>query len=593
MATRKELTPTSFDHEELKQSLIDFLASTKEFGDFDYEGSAINTLVDLLTRNSVYAAYMANMVANESFIDSAQLRSSVSSHAQKLSYLPRSAVATRVVCDIEVTPANITGDEKAIVMEPGTNFIANFDGIAYSFTTHESYTLSFSSTRGTFRVSDVVLYQGQRITNSFLYSDIDKITIPNQKCDRSTLKVVSDETSEASSYKVYEQATSISDLGGTESLYFLSENTRGQTVIEFGKNILGREPAEGTTFEISYILTEDQHANGIGSLIAASTIDGYSDIKADVTTKGYGGADREDTETIRFSAPKLYQIQDRALSASDYVPLLKQRFSFVKSAIAWGGEENVPPRYGSVFVSVVSKEGGLITNSVKQQMENYLNDKNVGSVTPIITDPVTFGIDLTVSFVYDERYTKYTYNDVVSNINSVIENYNETELDGFESFYNESELSRRILDVDGVTSLEMEKKLFHDIEPVLGTEAVYEINFDNPITPGTVELYDFEISKSGTKHRLYDDEDGGLHIEFYVDGQRTVVDVGDIDYKKGVLNFSTTMVQSSSDDVRLYCEVDTDNFYVRHNKTVYINNTTTNMLSTKTRRSEVLILNNE
>jgi hypothetical protein len=592
MATRKELTPTSFDHEELKQSLIDFLASTQEFGDFNYEGSAINTLVDLLTRNSVYAAYMANMVANESFIDSAQLRANVISHAQKLSYLPRSAVATRLICDIEVTPATVTGNEKSIVMQPGTAFIANFDGVAYSFTTHESYTLAFSTTRGTFMARDVMLYQGQRIKNSFAYDGINSIVIPNQLCDRSTLRVVSDETSEASSYKVYKQATSISDLSAGNALYFLKENTRGRTVIEFGKNLLGREPAEGTTFEISYIMTEEDHANGISKLIAASTIDGYSDISIDVTTNGYGGSDKEDTESIRFAAPKLYQIQDRALSASDYVPLLKQRFSFIKSAISWGGEENLPPRYGAVFISVVSDEGGLITNSVKQQMENYLNDKNVGSITPVITDPVTFGIDLDVSFVYDERYTKYTYNDVVSAIKTTVENYNSMSLDGFESFYNESELSKRILDIDGITSLEIDKYVFNDVTPVLGTEAIYQVNFDNPVVRGTVEMIGFKIADA-EDHKLYDDKEGGLWVDYYIEGRKTVVSAGKIDYEKGVIDFSMTMLQQSPDDIRLYCKVETDNFYVRHNKTVYINNVKTAMLSTKTRRSEVLLLNNE
>jgi len=572
--SRSDLTTTTFDPEAIKRSLIEFLQSTDEFGDFNYEGSAINTMVDLLTRNTTYTAYLANMLANESFLDSAQLRASVVSHAEKLSYIPKSTTASRLVCTIEVTPAS-TPDETAVIMDAGSVFLSNVAGVTFSFVSNRAYTLTYSATRGTFRATDVELFQGQRLTNRFIHLANTKLMIPNANCDTSTLTVLSREIVGGESGRVYTEASSLEELSLNSSIYFRSEDSSGRPTIEFGRGILGNEPPTDATIEVTYIATEEDHANGVRSLMAATPIDGYSNISVEVTIPSYGGSAREDIERIRFLAPKLYQAQDRALTDSDYIPILKQQFPFISSAISWGGEDNEPPAYGNVFISIISDEGDLVTNAVKQQMVNFVRNKNVGSVTPVIVDPEQFGLDLEVGFAFDDRLTNKTYNDLETEIRSVVHKYG-TMLNEFDEFFNYSTLIHDIRAIRGVSSVVLYKKVFKDIEVLRFDNPVYNASFKNPITPGTVHAEDFIINTQASGHKLYD-RNGSIYISYGLSGQTVEQEVGTVDYEDGVIDFTVNFIQPEP-DIRLYVETDWRNFYVRQNRVVYINSVFTRTL---------------
>lgn len=573
---RTELDVTSFDHDKLKSDLIDYLSSTEEFSNFDYEGSTINTIVDLLTRNSHKSAFLANMLANESFIDSAQKRGNVVSHATKLSYKPQSCTASQIVFDVDVTPANTSNIATSIVMESGTVFLSSIGGETYSFVTIEDYTLTL--TNGTYSVSNVVAYQGQLITNSFVHSSNSKITIPNERIDTSTLKVSVNDSSSNDGQLTFNEATTIQELKSDSRLFFLTENHNGLFEIEFGRNIVGVEPAEGSVVTVTYVNTENTHANGVNNLITGTVIDGYANIDVSVNDPSFGGSDREDIERIRFLAPKSYQIQDRAVCEFDYVPLIKSEFSFIKSVKSWGGEKNNPPRYGTVQLSILSNEGGIITDTIKSNIKNFLDDYNVGSITPEINDPEYFYMNLDIQFRYDDRKTNSSFNELTTKVIDTCNQYNNEMLDDFDGDFNKSELNRRTLNIKGITSVVIEKRLYRDVDVLTYSDPIYQVNFRNPIVPGSLSAEGFLIDSQAEDHVLIDDGSGNVNIEFIKNGSTNSQNIGTVNYDTGEIEFSTNIINDIN-TIRMFVKTAYENFYVENNGVLEIDSITTSLMT--------------
>lgn len=572
---RSELNVVTMDHDGLKQSLIQFLQST-EFGDFNYEGSAINTIVDLLTRNSAYTGFLANMIANESFIKSAQIRANVVDHAQKLSYVPRTSTASKLVCSIEVTPANLPVSDLSIVMDPGTSFLASVNGTTYTFTNRIPYTLQFNNVTNKYTVSDVELYQGQLVTNRFFHTTNQSHTIPNDTCDSSTIYM----TVQNQFTNEFSEATSLDDLSPSSRIWMRGEDHLGRTTIQFGRNVFGVEPSTDSIITVQYIATESEHANGVSNLISAGSIDGYSNISVSVTQPAYGGSDRDDIETIRYTAPKMYQMQDRALTASDYIPLLKSRFPFIESGISWGGEENTPPVYGSVFLSLLSTNDGQITQSIKDEMISYVSTRNVGSITPVIVDPILTGIDLNIQFSYNPRLTTKTFNQLKTEVSSVVNQYN-SNIRGFDLFYNESELISMIKDVVGIESVYIDKTVFDTLAVNRFPNAIYTFEFGNIIEEDSLSVSDFIIDASATSETIFD-QSGDVIYRKTVSGVTTDTNIGTIDYENGSVSFTANFIQDEN-ELKVYVKPVEDNYYVSQNKIIYINDVSIDLLEVRGR----------
>jgi len=567
-----QLNVTSLDTEDLKQSLISFVQEKPEFSDIDYEGSAINTIVDLLVYNTSFTSYQANMVANESFLDTAQIRRNVVSHSQKLSYVPKSTTASRLICDIEVIPVQKTNISSSIVMDAGTQFIASSENTSFTFVNKDSFVLSYSNVSQSYKAFDVDLYQGQRITERYTYSG-QSINISNTNADTSTMLINVNSTP-------YTKATSIDQFSNTSLLYFLGENQYTQSVVEFGKNILGLEPSDGDIVTITYIATEKDSANGLTNLVPASTISGYSNIITTVTTAAYGGSDRESIESIRFQAPKIYQAQDRALTETDYIPILKSRFPFIRSAIAWGGEKNIPPAYGTVFISILS-DRAKISSSIKQQMVSYLSSKNVGSITPTIVDAVIFNANLHIMFSYDSRSTNLNFSSLVVVIKEIVKNYN-NEIFDFGLFLNPSELISRIKMISGITSVDIEKVVYKDIDVLNFENPVYSVNFMNKIYAGSLAIDGFSVANNSTNEKVRDDMQGNIVLS-YVDSSSITQtsNIGTIDYESGKVEFGLNIIEG--DNLRVFVQPLLDNFYVNQNQVVKIDQSNIELIQTNTR----------
>lgn len=567
---------TNYDYSDLKDSLITFLQGYDDrFKDFNFEGSNINTLISILSRNSHYLAYMANMTASESFLDTAQLIANVISHAQDLSYVPRSCTAAQIVCSIETTPSS-TPDETSIELTAGSSFLASIDNTSYTFTNIDSWVLPWKTSRGTFKATDVTLYQGTIQTNKLIYSG-SRIKIPNKRIDTSTLTVSVAETSSATPM-VYTAASEIQDLGADQNVYFLSMNTDGYYVIEFGKDILGIEPANASIVTCSYIVVEDTHANGLAELTAASMIGDYSNTAVTVTTSAYGGAEADDIETIRFLAPKAYEAQNRCVTPDDYIVKLREKYSFIKHAAAWGGDEMDPPQYGSVIISCIASGQDFISTYVKNEMVSFLTGYNVGSITPVIIDPVLVGIDLTVKFGYDRTKTSKSFTQIAADVVTYIQSYSDSDLNDFDQYYNNSTLISGIRDITGVTTVELDKSVFTSLDLVKSTSTKYEFTFGNEITPGTVSIPTFTVNSSATSETIVDDSNGNIILTQVIAGTTYKQTIGAVDYTDGSLYFTTTFV-NDADYIQVYVECVDDNVYLGQNKIGYINLIDTQQIS--------------
>ena len=558
MSNQPQLNVTSFDHEQLKNSLIEYMKTKEEFSDFDYEGSAINTIIDLLVRDSHYTAYLANMLANESFLSTAQIRGNVVSHAQKLSYTPRSRTAARAVVDLTITPSGNV-DNPIIYSNPGVTFIGSI-GLesGYTFTTTDRVAYTFNN--GVFVASNVEIYQGQLIRNVFTYSG-EKITIPNRNTDTSTLRV----TVKNGTIINYAPATSITELGPDEAIYFLRESQSGLFEIEFGKNILGVEPNIGSEIEVSYINTESNHANGSISLVPAFSVEGYSNISLIVKEGSYGGKEREDTESVRFNAPRMYQNQDRALSPYDYSRIVKDNFTFIDSVISWGGEDNEPPRYGSVYVSILPQAGLTITRSLRTRIENTIKQKGVGSVTPIVVIPNIFDINLNVKYSFNPNLTTNSRKTVEAELIQKARDYGVSIRD-FGTYYNQSQLIADMKDSRYVESVIVDETMSIDVTTTPFTELYYYVNFMNSVVDGSFSITNFSLGQSNES--IYD-ADGSVIYQWEESSNVRTMTIGTIDYDTGMVEIKAEFVQVN-EDVVFACKVDNENIYSTQNNVLQI-----------------------
>lgn len=559
---------TSYDPDQLKQSLVDFIQSKPDFADFNYEGSALNTVIDILVRNTHYIAYMANMVATESFLDSAQLRANVVSHAQKLSYTPRSRTATTVVADITVNPS-VTVDAPSLLCTKGSAFINTIGNVSYSFTNASDVTL-LKKAGNQFVATDVELKQGQLLRQKFIYSSTNGfLEIPNKNIDTSTIRVFVKDSPLSTEVIEFKKLENIVDVSSTSAVYFLSENTTGFYEIEFGKNTLGVDPLDGSLIEVEYIVVENNHANDIKTLIAASTIGNFSNITVNVTTQGYGGAERNSIDFIKFIAPKIYETQNRAVRDKDYVTLMLRDFPFIKSAIAWGGEKNVPPYFGRVFLCAIPQDGFIIADTVKKIIQNSISKYAVTSITTEVLDAEYLGLNLDVGVLIDFNSTTDNFQQTITKVNDVINAYNVSNLKTFDFWYNNSLLIQKIQqDVPAVYSVEINKTAFYKTPIKTNVKTKYEVQTLNGIVPNSLTTSTVSMDITASSCKIYDDGLGLIKSDIVKAGVTTTKIIGAINYETGHLYFDELLLNTG--DLVIKVTPSTENFYTERNYVVYI-----------------------
>ena len=550
MAKAHRLDISELDFENIKGSLKRFLSNQNEFKDYDFEGSSMAILLDLLAYNTHYLAYNANFVANEMFMDTAQLRSSVASLAKLVGYTPNSARAP--VADLKLVINDGTG--ATITIPAGTKFSTAVDGLTYTFVSIADKTVQ--PVDGIYTAQSLEVYEGTYVSYTYTYdsSDIDqRFLIPSDRADSTTIKVAVQNSASDTTSNTYTKATSITELDGTSKVFFLQEAEDGQFEIYFGDGVIGKALDDGNIISISYVVTNKTEANGATSFSLSGSISGFNDITLTVNSSAQGGNEPEALQSIKQNASSFYSAQDRAVTTEDYKTKVKQLYANTQSVSAWGGEDAETPFYGRVYISILPTSGSNLTDSTKDRIVKDLKKFSVASVTPVIIDPETTDVLLTTTVKFDEKTTTKVADTIKSNVITTITNYNANTLQSFDTMFRHSKLTGLIDDTDNsilsnITTVQLRKSF----TPTIGSSTKYSINFANALynphsghntsSGGILSSTGFKIDGNTTDVFFLDDDGNGNIRRYKMDGSvRSYANS-----TQGTINYSSGLVEVNS-----------------------------------------------
>jgi hypothetical protein len=478
---------TDLDFNTIKTNLKTYLQSQDVLKDYNYEGSALSTLLDILAYNTQYNAYYLNMVGNEMFLDTAIQRGSVISQAKMLNYTPRSAVAPTATINLQVNDVVVP----SLTLPKFTTFMSEaIDGVNYNFVTADAYTEN--TVGGVVNFNNITLKQGLATTLNYtvdLIANPETIfEIPDENIDTSTLVVTVQQSSSNAASDVYTLATNYSSLTGSSKVYFLQESLNNTYEIYFGDNVLGQKLVDGNIVNVSYVVTSGTAAAGANNFVLMDTIVGYANTSVFPLTPATTGNEKESIESIKFQAPKSYAAQSRAVNKNDYITAISQnnlglQFDAVN---VWGGEENVPPVYGQVFVSLKPTGSFTLTQVQKQRIiEDILKPISVLTVTPTIVDPDYTYLQLTVNVLYDPTKTTQTSTQLAAGIKSAIQTFANETLNTFNSTFNTYDLLNTIQNYSSsVITSEFDLKLQKKFLPNLSTPTTYKLFYNSSLQAG-------------------------------------------------------------------------------------------------------------
>ena len=551
MASNK-LTVSDLDFDAIKSNLKTFLQDQTQFSDYNFEGSGFSVLLDTLAYNTHYLGFNANMLANELYLDSADIRKNIVSLAKMLGYTPSSPKSP--VASVNIILNNATG--ASVTMNKGTAFTSTVDGTSYQFVTNEDITITPAD--GVYTFSNVNLYEGTLVTYRYTVDSTDadqKFIIPSVNADTSTLKVTVQTSAADTSLSTYTLATGLKSLDDTTKAYFLQETDTGKFEVYFGDGILGKNLSDGNIVILEYIVSNKEEANGASTFTLAGSIGGFTNVSISTNSSAQGGAEAESKESIRYNAPLQYTAQDRAVTTTDYETLVKSIYPNALSVSAWGGEDDETPVYGVVKIAIKAASGSTLTDATKQNIVTSLTPYNVASVRPEIIDPETTSVLLTVNAKYNKKATTKTADTLKSEIIDAITDYNTNTLQKFDGVFRYSKLTGLIDDVDtsilsNITTVDIRKSF----APTLSSSTKYDVYFRNAIyNPHTghepiVSSTGFYVSGSSNEMFLDDDGEGNIRRYYLASGIRTYANnlQGTIDYSTGQITINSLNITSIS-----------------------------------------------
>lgn len=549
MATNnKRIATSELDFSAIKTSFKDYLRGQSQFTDFDFEGSNMSVLLDVLAYNTHYRALYDNFTFNEMFLDSASKRDNVVSRAREIGYTPTSIRAA--TAEVSLTLTNAQGGPSVLVLPKLTPFSASLNGGEVSFVTLETY--SAASVNGIYTFPSIRLIQGSFVTDRFNYTQGSRVIITNPGADLSTLTVKVQANTQSGLYTTYRLAETLVGIGSVDNVYWIKEVSSGLYELEFGNGVIGTKLADGNNVHIEYIVTEGLVANG-AKMFKYSGPQLYNGTVALATiAQASGGAALEDVDTIKFNAPKMFTAQNRAVTVEDYRNLVYNLVPEAASVNVWSGADNNPPEYGKVFICIKPKTVERFTNSQKVAIKaDVVKSKNVVSVIPEIVDPLYIRVAVNATIYYDQKVTTKSPNDLKLLVQNVISNYNINDLQKFEGILRYSKLTRLIDDADpsivsNVTSL----KIIREVYPKYNTMSSYVINLVNPIYNSLSEISvytsGFYILGSDLIHYIEDDGAGNLRLFYYANLTKQIVNakIGTVNYSKGIIEVTGVFITS-------------------------------------------------
>ncbi|AIX26800.1 baseplate wedge subunit [Synechococcus phage ACG-2014i] len=562
----------NLDFEDIKSALKDYLRATSDFTDYDFEGSAMSALIDTLAYNTYYTAFNTNMVVNELFIDSATLRDNVVSLAKQLGYTPKSATAPVAYISFTATYANSTSDT-LLLLKKGTGFVANYDNTLYQYVVLNDVKGQVSNDVATF--TNVPVYEGTQIVNTFTINTSlknQKFVLDNDKIDTNTIEVKVFPTGSGLS-ELYQITNNILEVDGNSKVAFIDEIEDERYQLILGDGVLGKKLENGARVEVSYIKTNGSESNGVRTFIFSGVLENMNgaspqSISTSITNTvpSSGGEEIETTAKIKFNAPKSYGAQDRAVTAQDYGAIVRNIYPSTSDIIIFGGEDQVPPEYGKVFIVLKPNDAAFLTSLTKKDITDKLKKYMVASVQPVIVDPSVLYIELTSKIFYNSLITDETPAQVRDKVIGSVQSYLDTsDTEKFNGKFRYSKIVGVIDDTDrsinsNLTSVMMRK----DFYPTLNSTFYYEVCFQNEFE---TDCDDPVLSSTGFRVTEYPNfdvyvEDRSGKIVLYrldtVTGEKVVLDsdVGDIDYVEGELKmYALTIIKGTYFDNRISLRV--------------------------------------
>lgn len=533
---QKKIRVSDLDFDSIKSSFVDYLKTTSEFSDYNFDASGISTLLNVLAYNTHYQSLMANFLANEMFLDTAVKRSSIVSRAKELGYVPRSRVSAKAI--INVTFTNVFGAPSSLVLPAGTTFSGKVDNESYTFTTLTSYSTSPTIVGGVlnYSFSNVEVYEGVYTQNTFTYDPTSyTISLPNLDIDTSTLRVFV-QTQNDSRVEEYTRNDSILTLTTFTRVFFIQEGFNELYEIYFGDGAMVPAPASGSTVEANYIVTSGAAGNNATNFSLTFFPAGTesSSVSVSTVTSSSGGQDREANALIKFNAINSYGTQNRAVIANDYKSLIAGTGINVKNVLAWGGEDNIPPKFGTIVVCVEPLVGDSLTGYQKTIISMIVKSKAVGNTKIEFVDPEYIDLKLSTNIVYDKSNLSVGTYELESEVRSTIINYATTALSTFSNVFRISNLmsdidSTNIAILNNQTNVLMEKWLYPRSYSTYSTT----FSFMNPV----MSLYStyFSNGEISAQLRIEDDTFGKLNVVYYVGTNKIIFkpNVGTINYESG------------------------------------------------------------
>lgn len=551
MAENKKIRVTELDFDEIKSNFKAFLQNQSEFTDYNLDSSAMSVLLDVLAYNTHYNAIYANLIANEMFLDSASKRNSVVSLAKQLGYTPQSVRSARAKVDLFAVPS---GTPSTLFLPKLQPFTAIKDGRTYTFYNKDSRIIV--PIGGVYVFSDLEIVEGTPLTATFEVGPSTKFLLGNSNIDLSTLTVEVQESSDVVNVETFVRATSINNIKATTPVYYVQEVYDGLYEIKFGDGVIGKSVVNGNIVRISYIVSTGSDANSI----KVFQFDGSTDVSAEfvmvLKEEATGGGEIETTESIKFRAPLAFSTQNRAVTAEDYKNIILTEYSDVDAVSVWGGEENDPPVFGRVFLSIKPKSGEILTEDQKLIIRrDILGRKGVIGIEPVFIDPEYLFLTVSSIFFYDPASTSKTEQNLIADVRSTIQSYNEDELEQFGGAFKYSQLLRKIDDTDRSISNNRTTLVMYKEFSIIEENALnYVIGFGNSIIPGTIITTAFRIPGSSIDYYIQDDGNNNLLIFSVVNGERVFngTPVGIVDYVGGTLVLSNFAFSLATGDARVF-----------------------------------------
>ena len=484
------LQVAELDFDTIKTNLKSYLKQQTEFQDYDFEGSGLNVLINLLAYNTHYNAYYLNMVANESFLDTALLRDSVVSHAKTLGYVPYSKTAATAVIDLTVETNSTTID--TVTIPKGFVFISSpIDNQSYNFVVMGDTTVTKSGTKYFFEGLEIK--EGEFVSYSFTQNDGENpkaiFEIPDSNVDTNTISVSVRPSSSNSQISIFNKATDILDVTNSSEVYFIQESKGGKYKIYFGDNVIGKKINDGAIINLTYLSTNGSAANKSSSFTVGAPISGYTDITITTLSAAAGGKSRETVNEIKYNAVTQFATQNRLVTFKDYESYIIKNYPSLDSISVWGGEEETPPVYGKVYISIKPKTDYYISEAEKQRILNdIIKPKSIVSVQTEFKDPEFLYLLINNYIQYDPKKTTVSADGIKNNIRNAIISYRNSKLNKFGAKFILSKMQDSIdaTNLNSIIGSETIVRLQKRFLPILNQSKNYTINFNAPLHRGTI-----------------------------------------------------------------------------------------------------------